>query len=68
MWKINFATGFFTPVNLPRLVSTTLMALGFVVSIQRSNAFVIPNQHPFIHLYVFLQKVTGVLDKNKYIN
>jgi hypothetical protein len=32
-----------------------------VFSIQRSNAFVIPNQHPFIHLCVFLQKVTGVL-------
>jgi hypothetical protein len=41
MWIINFETGFFTSVILPRVASTTLMALDFGFSIQKSNAFVV---------------------------
>jgi hypothetical protein len=41
MWIINFETGFFTSVILPRVTSTTLKALDFGFSIQRSNAFVV---------------------------
>jgi hypothetical protein len=41
MWIINFDIGFLTPVILHRVASTTLKALDFVFSIQRSNAFVI---------------------------
>jgi hypothetical protein len=41
MWIINFETGFFTSVTLPGVASTTLKALDFGFSIQRSNAFVV---------------------------
>jgi hypothetical protein len=41
MWIINFETGFFTSVILPRVASATLKALDFSISIQKSNAFVV---------------------------
>jgi len=72
MWIINFETGFFTLLTLPRVASATLKALGFGFNLQllRHWALVLTYKglmpllfltYTFLSTFVYILKTTGLL-------